>query len=147
MIRRLLLLSLLLGGATSSSVAEGYEPKVEKRSLLKTSADAAGRPLVYPNLGTPELSCFEVTVPIGETTGWHVHPVPCVGYMLEGELTLEADGLPSQVYRQGDAIAEVVNLRHRGTNTGKVAARVLLLVIGEQGVPASKTVPAPETKP
>jgi quercetin dioxygenase-like cupin family protein len=146
MIRHTLFASLLLVGLVSLRAEEGYQAKVEKRVLLKTSSDAAGRAIQYPSSGTPEVSCLEVTVPVGETTGWHMHPMPCVGYLLAGELTLEADGLPSRVYKQGDVIAEVVNLRHRGTNTGRVPAVVFLVVIGEQGVPASKLVPAPAEK-
>jgi quercetin dioxygenase-like cupin family protein len=30
----------------------------------------------------------EITLQPGQQTGWHTHPVPLLGYILEGELTV-----------------------------------------------------------
>lgn len=137
----LVFVSLLVG--VSLFAGEGYQPKVQVKQILRTGVDAAGRPIEFPK-GNPELVCVEVTVPPGEATGWHTHPHPCVGYLLEGELTLEVVGLPKKLFKAGEAIAEVIDRPHRGINTGETPAKVILFVASEEGSPISKPAPAPE---
>ncbi|MDD4907113.1 MAG: cupin domain-containing protein, partial [Methylobacter tundripaludum] len=55
--------------------------------LLKTTTSWDGKPIVYPK-GQSEVTALIVEIaPEGET-GWHEHPVPSLGYIMEGELEL-----------------------------------------------------------
>ena len=56
------------------SADEVYIPSIKVQTLLKTSTDVAGRPIKYPTSETPEVSTLLVEVPVGQSTGWHVHP-------------------------------------------------------------------------
>lgn len=141
MFRRATVLLLVLA-TTALFADEGYQPAVKVKEILRTGNDAAGRAIEFPK-GKPELVCVEVTVPAGEATGWHTHPHPCIGYLLDGELTLEVAGLPKKVFRAGEAIAEVIDRPHRGINTGTVPAKVILFVASEEGAPISKPAAAP----
>lgn len=112
-----------------------YLPKVKVTPILMALSDAAGQPIVYPTTNAPEVRALIVEVPPGTETGWHKHPFPCYAYMLAGELSVAMEGGKSHVVRAGDALVEVVNLWHNGTNTGTTPARLVLFVTGERGKP------------
>lgn len=131
------------GGDTAGE----YAGPVKVRTLLKTDTDAAGRPIAYPT-GTPaEVSGLLVEIPPGGETGWHRHPLPCLAYMLEGEIEVTLSDGRINVVKAGEAFAEVVDLDHNGRNLGKVPARLVLFVLGTQGQPFTLRRPAPGTIP
>jgi quercetin dioxygenase-like cupin family protein len=114
--------------------AEEYaQASVQK--LVDTSVNYAGLPLEYPVSGKPEVTALIVTIPAGGSTGWHLHPVPVYAYMLEGELLIRTETGLQKLFRKGDAIVEVMNLRHNGLNTGKTSARLVVFYTGIEGVP------------
>ena len=116
---------------------EGYAKSVAVQTVLKTSVDGAGQPIQYPK-GSPEISGVVVEIPAGQNTGWHVHPCPCVAYVLDGEITVEFANGNSRQIKAGEAVTEVVGLAHCGFNRSARPARILMFVIGEKGVPISK---------
>jgi quercetin dioxygenase-like cupin family protein len=122
--------------------AEGYSDQIQRTVLLQTSVDAAGQPLRYPQ-GEPLLTGMLVVIPPGKDTGWHTHPHPCIGHVLEGEITLEVEGGPARTFKAGDTLAEVVNLRHRGRALGDKPVRLLFFSIGERGAPIAIGAEAP----
>jgi hypothetical protein len=46
-------------------------------------------PIRYPSGAPARLTAVEITLQPGEQTGWHTHPVPVFGYILDGELTID----------------------------------------------------------
>jgi quercetin dioxygenase-like cupin family protein len=112
-----------------------YNNDVQVKTLLRTSTNSAGQPIEYPHAGTPEVSVLIVTIAPGKQTGWHQHPVPLFGYVLSGQVTVQlADGR-KQTFREGDPLAECVNMLHNGTNEGAVPTKLLIVVAGEKNVP------------
>jgi quercetin dioxygenase-like cupin family protein len=83
----------------------------------------------------------EITLQPGQQTGWHTHPVPLLGYILEGELTVDYGPQGERVYRRGDALAEAMNQVHNGRNNGQSPVRILAVFTSMEGV--KETVPAP----
>ena len=65
-----------------------------------------------------------VEIAAGGQVGRHMHPVPVLVYVLEGELTVEADGQPARTYKAGQAAVEVVNTWHNGLNRGAVPVKL-----------------------
>ncbi len=128
---------LAIGLFSPSHADEAYTAAVRVETLVKTSQDNAGQPIRFPT-GSPEITGVMVTMPPGESTGWHIHAIPCAAYILEGEVSVEVEGRGTKRFKAGDAFAEVVNLRHCGTNTGRVPVRILLFAMGEKGVPISE---------
>lgn len=119
---------------------EAYPKAVVVTKLMKTGTDAAGQVIEYPKAGTPELQGLLVEIPVGASTGWHVHPSPCIAHVLQGEVTVDlADGRKNS-FVAGDTFAEVVKLGHCGRNTGKVPVKIMLFVIGTQGTAVSAPV-------
>ena len=81
-----------------------------------------------------------VTLPPGAETGWHRHPVPLFGYMLEGELTVAYEGAGERVYRPGEALMEAIATPHNGQNRGDSDVRILAVFIGAEDRPNSEKV-------
>ena len=113
--------------------AADYASAVKVTRLLKTQVDAAGQRLVYPTDGQAEVTAVRVEVAPGGRTGWHVHPLPCVGYMLEGELQVTLIDGRVHTFKAGDALMEMVNYEHEGLNPGTTSAKLVMIVIGTEG--------------
>jgi quercetin dioxygenase-like cupin family protein len=141
--RLLLPLVLALAGANT---AYALEPsgQVKVTPVLKTQSSWDGKRLAYP-AGEAEVTVVEVELAPGGETGWHMHPVPSVGMLLEGQIEVNFRDGESKQLRTGEAAAEVVNVYHNGRNTGDVPARMIIFYAGEHGTPL--TVPEASTAP
>jgi quercetin dioxygenase-like cupin family protein len=137
-LRILLAVASILVTCSCRTTEDGYSKSVRANTILKTSADSAGQPIEYPNSGTPEISGLLVEIPVGQNTGWHIHPSQCIGYVLQGEIAVEIENGSRRTFKAGDSFAEVKNLKHCGYNTGSTPAKILLFAIGTKGTPVSK---------
>jgi quercetin dioxygenase-like cupin family protein len=124
-----LALALLL--VSSAAVAE---PASGTRTVLSTGTTVTNEPIRYPS-GAPRINAVEITLAPGQQTGWHTHPVPLFGYILEGELTVDYGALGKRTFRQGEALVEAMNEAHNGRNTGQGVLRILAVFVGADGVP------------
>jgi len=70
----------------------------------------------------------------------HTHPGDEVGYILEGELTIEIDGKPPQKVKAGDSFFIPAGTVHTAKNTGKVPAVAISTYIVEKGKPLATPV-------
>jgi len=100
--------------------------------LMQTPASWNGAALAYPS-GQAEVTGLLVEIAPGGETGWHLHPVPSFGYVLEGELEVSLkDGSTRRVVA-GQALAEVVNTLHNGRNVGKGPVKLVVFYAGVTG--------------
>ncbi|HLM19891.1 MAG TPA: cupin domain-containing protein, partial [Propionibacteriaceae bacterium] len=97
------------------------------------------QPIVYPRTEKPELLSVIGTLQPGGRTPLHEHPVPVFVYVLDGELELQSEGQPSQVYKSGEAWIESLNKKHQVFNKGAAPARILVVFVGEEGKPTTIT--------
>jgi len=99
--------------------------------------------LIRQDLAVPgyETLLVEVTIPPGGREGRHSHPGTLVGYVLEGELTLEVDGQPTKTLKAGESSLIDPGRVHEGINKGRVPAKVLASFIVEKGKPLSTPAP------
>ena len=102
---------LLFGGVAQTRTEEVAQTRV----LVKSTTAWNGRPYEKYGEGRPELTVVRVTIPPHTRLPWHMHPMPNVGYILSGNITVEdrATGR-KKVFREGEAIPEQVNAAHRG---------------------------------
>jgi quercetin dioxygenase-like cupin family protein len=117
-----------------------YGPGVTTKPWLKTATTADGSPITYPT-GPGEVTLAEVIIAPGAETGWHLHPIPLFAFVLEGKLDVEMEGGKTFTYSAGQGIAELVNLRHNGSNHGKTPVRLLVAYCGVKGEPMSVKTP------
>jgi quercetin dioxygenase-like cupin family protein len=138
---RFALMALLLAAAcTAPAPAPALAPSAE--AVLQTGETVLGQPIAWPE-GSPQVTAVIVTLPPGAETGWHAHPVPLFGWMLEGELTVAYQGAGAsetrRTYRPGDALIEAIDTPHNGRNDGAAPVRILAVFMGSQGVANSET--------
>lgn len=130
------MLSFLLTAALLAPPAPG--PAVTSTVLLKTATTWNGAPIVYAASAKPEVQSVLVEIPAGGSTAWHRHPVNNIAYLLEGSLRVELEDGRSRAFQAGEAFAEVVGTWHRGLNTGKGPVKILVVYLGEAGMPLSE---------
>jgi quercetin dioxygenase-like cupin family protein len=109
--------------------------------LAQTTTNSLGQPVVYPQGGTPEITALLVEMAPGEEFPWHRHPVPLVGYIIAGELTVYQATGEKRVVRAGEVSLESVGVAHRGVNEGAVPCRMIVFVLGAQGVAYTEELP------
>lgn len=104
-------------------------------TLLRATTNALGQPIAYPGGGEPEVTAFLVEMAPGEVTVWHRHPVPLLGYLLSGELTVHQVTGEKRVIRAGEVSLESVGVVHQGRNEGSVPLKMIVFVLGLKDVP------------
>ena len=115
---------------------------VKVTEWLKTTHSWNGAPLVYPS-GIAEVTGMLVEIAPGGETGWHLHPVPSFGVILEGELQVQLRSGETKIFNAGTAISEVVNTEHNGRNIGQTPVKIAVFYVGVVG----KKTTLRETKP
>jgi quercetin dioxygenase-like cupin family protein len=65
----------------------------------------------------------------------HTHPGDEIGYVLEGEVTLELDGKPAMKLKAGEVFFVPAGTVHTAKNAGKAAAVVISTYVVEKGKP------------
>ena len=105
---------------------------VKVKPLVKTSESWDGTALVYPK-GEAEISGVLIEIMPGAETGWHLHPVPSFGMILEGQLTVALKDGRTKELKAGDVVVEVVNTLHNGRNTGDSVTKLIVFYAGEKG--------------
>ena len=100
--------------------------------IVKGTASWNGKPVVYPQ-GQAEITGMMIEIAPGAETGWHGHPVPSFGVVLEGtlEVTLK-DGRKKRV-GPGEGLIEVVSTLHNGRNIGTVPVKLIVFYAGAVG--------------
>jgi quercetin dioxygenase-like cupin family protein len=81
----------------------------DTRIVLSTGSTVTGEPIRYPPGAPAQITAVEITLEPGQQTGWHTHPVPLFGYILEGELTVDYGARGQRTYLKGDGLAEAMS--------------------------------------
>lgn len=108
---------------------------IDSKILLQTTQSWDGTPYTAYPAGTPELTVRKVVMPPGAQFDWHSHPMPAAGYVVSGELIVEArDGGKTTRLTAGQALPEMNNIVHRGTS-GSTTTELIVFYAGTQGMP------------
>ena len=75
--------------------------------VLEASTTWEGGEVVYPK-GEPEITSVILTIDEGEVTQFHCHPVPTLGYILQGSLEVETKAGRRSRFNQGESVVEVM---------------------------------------
>jgi quercetin dioxygenase-like cupin family protein len=103
--------------------------------LFQATVNSIGQPIAWPREGTPEVTALLVEMAPGEETGWHRHPVPLLGYILAGELTVYQATGEKRVVGPGEVSLESVDVIHNGVNEGAAPLKMIVFVAGIKDVP------------
>ena len=124
MTRRIAVFIMLLSAAPLMAM------EVEQLAQTQTSWDGSK---FHYSAGTAEISIYKARLAAGEQTAWHCHPVPVFGYLLHGELRVTTEAGQQHLFKQGDAVVEVMNGWHRGSAVNGPVEFVVAYA-GEQGL-------------
>ena len=138
-------LGSLLAAAPASRGAEpepdGYKGGVSAKLVLRTTKTSSGAPIRYLSTDKAEVTALIVDFPPGTETGWHLHTVPVYSWVVSGSVSVEMEGGETKTFREGEAIVEMVGIKHVGRNTGTVPARLLVFYTGAEGEPIVHRMP------
>ena len=73
-----------------------------------------------------EIRVLQAVLLPGDRTPTHTHRHPVTLYMLEGEFTLEFEGLPTAVVKAGEVFVEPAHVVMTGFNRGQEPARMVI---------------------
>ncbi len=124
-----LLLTPLLAGAGE------YDSGVQAKVILQTETMSNGEPIDYPDIDRPKVTVMVVDIAPGAQTGWHSHPVSVYAYVMSGRLTVQMEGGKTSEFKDGEAIVEVVKLKHNGINHGNVPVKLVVFYLGGKDMP------------
>ena len=130
-----ILLTLLASLALAPGHALALEASddIKATPVLKTQETWYGQDIVYPG-GQAEVSGVVIEMAPGGETGWHQHPVPSVGYVMEGELEVHFRNGDVKRLHAGESAAEAVNVMHNGVNAGDVPVKLVIFYVGTPGI-------------
>lgn len=138
-----LVMVAVVGGATAQLVAQAPAgddalPQGFKATpVLKSGKTAGNVPIEYPKAGKAELVSVIGELEPGGRTARHQHPVPVYVYVLEGTITVQAEGHQAREYKPGQAFIEDVNHWHQAFNRGTAPVKILVVFVGEEGKPTT----------
>ena len=135
-------LALLASAASVCANAESpVQSPIEVETLVQSASAWDTTPYTkYPD-GQPLISVLRITIAPHTALEWHSHPMPNAGYVLSGELTLEAKDGFRKHFVAGQGLTETVSRIHRGV-TGEVPVVLIVFYAGALGMPLSQ--PAPD---
>ena len=76
-------------------------------------------------------------MPSGVTLPWHYHPCINAAFILQGTLELKLQDRTRKIYRQGDALIEVVNTIHADKALGEADVDLVVFYAGEKAMPTT----------
>ncbi|MGE0458728.1 MAG: cupin domain-containing protein [Bauldia sp.] len=122
----LVLGSAAIGPLAGLAIAQGTPPAPVSSPLQDAAVS-----------GQPGLHAVTVIVdwPVGAATVTHTHPGDEYAVVIEGELTLWAEGQADRVITAGQAYYNPRGLVHGARNSGTVPARSVITFIADVGVP------------
>lgn len=139
-------LAVTIGLAAAAGYGAGLSAEPPGRPLaaitplLVTGTTVMDEPIVYPTGAPAELTAAIMALAPGEETPLHVHNVPLAGIVLEGEITVDYGARGTRTFKAGEAVAEAMQVPHRGRNTGDGPVRIFVLYMGAKGVPTTTPV-------
>jgi quercetin dioxygenase-like cupin family protein len=138
------IIALLLSCSANKCFSIEASAAVKVTPLLKTQTSWDGKAIEYPK-GTAEITGMTVEIAPGGETGWHLHPVPSFGVVLEGELEVTLKSGEHKIIKHGEALAEVVNTLHNGRNIGRTPVKILVFYAGSSDTKITEKAPTDES--
>lgn len=101
--------------------------------LLSTTESWDAGSISYPD-GQAEVTSIVLNLEEGKAAPFHCHPVPTMGYVLQGTVQVETKAGKTTTIAKGDALVEVMRTVHRGIAVDGPAA-IVVFYAGAEGIP------------
>ena len=110
-----------------------YNNDIKIEPLLKTDTTSIGQKIIYPSFQNDEVTISKITIPPGNSTGWHKHNLPVFAYVLKGNLTIEIENNKTKQFSENSSFSEMIDTYHNGVNRGKEDVVLIAFYMGEKG--------------
>ena len=129
------------------ALVAGWAAQPSSAQPAKPAPAAAGAPAAPAGFKRVELQKHDLSVggreavtargefQPGAAVPRHTHPGEEIGYVVEGELTVEIDGQPAKTVKAGEAFFIPANTVHAGKSAAKGNTVVLSTYVIEKGKP------------
>lgn len=107
-----------------------YNNKLVVEELLQSEVNSMGQKIIYPEVKDAKVTMKKITLPPGETTGWHKHDIPVFSYIIKGTLTVETEDGKVMQYKENTCFSESYNIYHKGTNKENTNLVVIAIYLG-----------------
>jgi quercetin dioxygenase-like cupin family protein len=108
----------------SATAVIAQQPAFKRTVLQTVELSITGR----------EAVTAKVELPAGVMAGRHTHPGEEIGYVLEGTVVIELEGV-SKTLKAGDVFAVPAGKVHNATNTSSAQATIVSTYVLEKGKP------------
>jgi len=109
--------------------SEYYQIKqVTVETILETNHTILNQTLSYPE-SAPNIVTKIITIPKNAETGFHTHDEILIGYVLQGEITVDYGEHGKKVYSKGDSLIEAIDISHNGMNLGNINAKIFVVTL------------------
>jgi quercetin dioxygenase-like cupin family protein len=127
-----IVLGAIIAASSSGALAIEQHAGVQVTQLLKTKHTWNGGPIAYPD-GEAEVTALLIEIAPGGETGWHRHPVPSFGLVLQGHLEVHLANGDVKLLAPGEVLAEVIDTAHNGRNVGESPVKLVVFYAGAAG--------------
>ena len=110
-------------------------PLLGAEPLLQSTRSWDGGAIAYPE-GNAQITSVILRVEEGAEPPFHCHPVPTIGYVLNGSLEVETSNGDKVLLKQGESVVEVMRTVHRGVAV-EAPAEIVVFYAGAEGVPVT----------
>lgn len=127
------LIILLACASLSVTAMAGDKPQVD--ILVKGTKSWDGAPMSYPD-GTPEITVAHYRLTKDTNVPVHCHPMPLAGVITKGAIEVFKENGGSRIFREGDAVIEMMKHWHRGMSITD-EAEFIVVYAGAEGIPTT----------
>ncbi|CAL2065707.1 MULTISPECIES: cupin domain-containing protein [Streptomyces] len=134
------------GAALIGAVAAATVLTCQPAGATPAGPGVTARTISERTVGNTDYTLREITVPPGQSTGWHYHDGPLYGVVRQGTLShFDSACAPDGVYRAGAPIQEPAGPGnvHIGRNLGDTPVVLDVLYVLPHGSPFSEDAPNP----
>ena len=131
----LLCIFLIFNSSSSYAIAIDQKSPVDVQEIFTSSKTIEGENFQYPK-GKAEMRLIRVEVDKGASIPMHSHPIPLLGHIERGELTLKKKSGSRNTFKEGDSFILSPNTPpHTMDNTGNSSAVMWVAVASAEGIP------------
>lgn len=101
--------------------------------LIDQQITVLDQEVVYPKKGAAQISSAITTLEPGQETGWQLHRIPVLVYVMSGTYTVEYEAGVTKEFPAGSSFMQAVKTNYNGINKGEEAVQLLTVYMGAEG--------------
>ncbi len=101
--------------------------------LIDQQITVLDQEVVYPKKGVAQISSAITTLEPGQETGWQLHRIPVLVYVMSGTYTVEYEAGVTKEFPAGSSFMQAVKTNYNGINKGEETVQLMTVYMGAEG--------------